>query len=147
MHLMGQLRNGVYSNIEAIHADTMTEYAEQINGHADQALESVLDDCIEADVSAEIRHDAVKAKPGPSPFKSISALQHFEAAMAEVAQEDPIPRGFGLCKDEWGQNGYPSAEIVLVACKEVIIPLPFRVWYPRAVQWIRGLVIMDALTL
>lgn len=57
-----------------------------------------------------------------------------------------IPQNYGLRPEEWGENSYPSYEIIKIgkrATKELCVALPYSIWMPRALQWGRCLHIMN----
>jgi hypothetical protein len=148
MHLLGQLKHGSYGNIDTVHPGTLRHYQEnfglEIEEDGDDFGEA-LDRCIAADINRNVHHEAVAVKEGDFPFQDDATFQVFEAAIAEMEARGLIPPGFGLRDDEWGDYGYPSAEVIQVARKEVIIPLSFKIWYPRAVRWVCALIALTLL--
>lgn len=66
----------------------------------------------------------------------------FDQALEGALRSDIVPSGFFLWPCEWDGTAYPASESIKVARKDVNIPLPFEVWYPRAVRWVQGLTLL-----
>ena len=103
-----------------------------------------LDQQVRSDVLGDVHHDAVLVPDSKSPFPSQEAEQVFTESFQQIegSPSSTIPAGFFLRQSELGGSAYPTAESIRVARKEVDIPLPFEIWYPRAVRWAQALTLM-----
>ncbi|KAJ7743027.1 hypothetical protein DFH07DRAFT_750030, partial [Mycena maculata] len=90
----------------------------------------------------QIRHEAIEVKQNQFPFESEEAWNTFTETFQEVKNAGIIPEGMGVAEAEWEDGMYGETEEVKVGRKDVEIPLPFTIWWPRAVTWAQGLDIM-----
>ncbi|KAH6908520.1 hypothetical protein BKA70DRAFT_1103473 [Coprinopsis sp. MPI-PUGE-AT-0042] len=95
-----------------------------------------------------IRHDPIEAPASETPFATEQELDVFRAALRTMEEHNRIPTGYGLLHSEWANGDYPPFEAIPARHrgKELQIPLPLEVWYPRAVQWARGHLLMTRMT-
>lgn len=133
MFLLGELEHGLYPKPSGIHPSI----AEQCG------LGEDMQERIAADITQHIHHDAVPVPDVESPFTSQNMEDTFNQALDGALQSGVIPSGFSLLPGEWAGAAYPASERIKVARKDVDIPLPFEVWYPRAVRWAQGLTILE----
>ncbi|TEB18807.1 hypothetical protein FA13DRAFT_1647973 [Coprinellus micaceus] len=132
MFFLSQLEHGEYPEPSNIHPTTVREYGVGVNTQQRVAT----------DVSQQIHHDAVAVPDADSPFTSEMATSAFDQALGPALQSGTIPPGFFLLPTEWNAMPYPTSEPIRIARKDVDIPLPFDIWYPRAVRWAQGLTLM-----
>lgn len=79
-----------------------------------------------------------------NPF-TVTQQKLFSEILAQCLDEDIIPLGLGARPEEWGDEGYPSFEILKSGrrgIKELRIPLPVDTWLPKAELWVQALVLM-----
>ncbi|KAJ3505025.1 hypothetical protein NMY22_g17726 [Coprinellus aureogranulatus] len=134
LYLLGKLENGEFAQPSNMHPSIQAHYGHDAN----------LDERIRSDIARNVHHDAVSAPDIGCPFPSSEAEQAFETSWRhiEATAASPIPSGFLLRQDELAGSVYPTAETIRVARKDTDIPLPFEIWYPRAVRWAQGLTVM-----
>ncbi|KAJ3531850.1 hypothetical protein NMY22_g7983 [Coprinellus aureogranulatus] len=132
MYLLGQLMHGRYPTPTNVHSTIKEKYGMVPDPR--QALS--------AHLARNVHHNAVPVPSNGNPFPSDEATTTFMAALNSVIDSRVIPDGFYLLEDEWDGVRYPTSEPIRVARKDVDIPLPFEVWYPRAVMWAQGLRLM-----
>jgi hypothetical protein len=104
---------------------------------------------IEEQISDGIRHnfhhEPVSAPRGADPFQTQEARQAFQDLMLRMSQGDLIPDGYGILPEEWGDEGYPTYEVIPAGRnrrRELRVSLPDQIWRPRAVVWVQGLYAM-----
>jgi hypothetical protein len=110
-------------------SDEMEDDEEDFEEQIQQILESQ---------EANIHHDPVPVPEHTDPFDSPQERQTFLTSLKIMCQEEIVPCGYQLNPDEWGENGYPSFEIIPAGRhkrKELRISLPDAVWRPRAELW------------
>ncbi|KAJ7934971.1 hypothetical protein B0H13DRAFT_1591207 [Mycena leptocephala] len=101
-----------------------------------------LDLAIAGDQDRHIRHEAIEVTEHQFPFGSEEVGVIFYDSFKVVQDTGIIPIGMGVAEGEWEDGFYAETEAVKVGRKDIEIPLPFRVWWPRAVTWAQGLEIM-----
>ncbi|KAJ7576110.1 hypothetical protein C8J56DRAFT_800752, partial [Mycena floridula] len=82
------------------------------------------------------------------PFQTEEQLALFHRTLAMADVNNSIPQGMGLLPNEWGDDGYPSFEIIRSGrrgVKELHVALPDSIWRPRACRWGRALYIMSCI--
>ncbi|KAG9094715.1 hypothetical protein FS749_011971 [Ceratobasidium sp. UAMH 11750] len=95
-----------------------------------------------------VRHPPVPVPSQLSPFTSTETEILFQQAVQEADTESFVPVGYGLWEDEWEGDRYPAEQYIGNTRRNnpaLYIPLPFHVWYPRAVRWGVGLHLMSQL--
>jgi hypothetical protein len=95
-----------------------------------------------------VRHPPVSVPAQQYPFGAVDIQQIFEDAFS-VAQEDGfLPAGYGIRETEWEEDRYPAEQYIgserTKHDPSLYIPLPYHIWYPRAVRWAVGLHIMNS---
>lgn len=93
-----------------------------------------------------IHHDPAPIPDHADPFQNGDELDIFIGALAAMEQSQAVPSGYGLLQDKWGNEGYPSFEIIWSnrhKKKEMRIALPDSIWRPRAERWVRALFILN----
>lgn len=146
MFFIGQQKYGKYPDIEQLHPNTVSQYARNETPSIDDD-DDQLNDAIAHDQHHHIRHEAIDPPAEGDPFIYEEAKEVFEAAMKQADVEGYVPLGFGLRPDEWEDALYPTVEEIKVAKKYVDMPLPFEIWFPRAVLWARGLEIITQISM
>ncbi|KAK6983899.1 hypothetical protein R3P38DRAFT_3333454 [Favolaschia claudopus] len=94
-------------------------------------------------------HEAVAVPKQANPFDDDDSMKLFYDTLEAAIQNNVVPHGYGLQSDEWGEDGYPSFEILKSGrhgSKRLRIALPDFVWRPRAEMWGRALAILDQIT-
>ncbi|KZT30300.1 hypothetical protein NEOLEDRAFT_1054896 [Neolentinus lepideus HHB14362 ss-1] len=157
LRFLGQARHGVYSDdYDNVHPDVLNQYygadstrdARGQNpsgaGHSDE--EDVDTEDLQERISHEqvrhVRHEPVAVPLAESPF-SEDITELFLSALQEVRDAEVIPEAFGVLEQEWDDVGYPESEPIRSGRKYIDIPLPFAVWWPRAVSWVQGLSLLS----
>ena len=131
---MGTITQGVLAQLQDIHPSIQARYGPG----------TAFDHQVQSAVLKNVHHDAVLVPDAGDPFPSPEAKAVFERSFKQI-EDSPaskIPAGFLLLQNELEGTAYPTAETIRVARKETDIPLPFEIWYPRAVQWAQGLTVM-----
>ncbi|KAJ3887249.1 hypothetical protein GG344DRAFT_56024 [Lentinula edodes] len=103
---------------------------------------------ITEDIRSQFHHAPVRVPKHENPFASEIQLNTFNECLVSCLEENIIPSGFGVLGEEWGDEGYPSFEILKSGrrgTRELRIPLPVDEWLPRAELWVQALVLMDSL--
>ncbi|KZT18951.1 hypothetical protein NEOLEDRAFT_1079022, partial [Neolentinus lepideus HHB14362 ss-1] len=150
LRFLGQLEHGVYDDdFRDVHPDVLNQYygadsAHEVAhpehsgaGHSD-AEEENLEDRIAHEQERHIRHEPIAVPLATSPFPP-QVTAAFLSALQDVRNQTAIPEGFGVHEAEWDEEGYPEFQSIRSGRKYVDIPLPFAVWWPRAVSWAQGL--------
>ncbi|KAI9068679.1 hypothetical protein FKP32DRAFT_1561177, partial [Trametes sanguinea] len=90
-----------------------------------------------------IRHPPTPVPSDHCPFRHSASLDVFERCLDEVRAAQILPAGYGIQQAEW-EGAYPDVEYIKRGRNRhlVTVPLPFVVWWPRAVAWVQGLDIM-----
>ncbi|KAI6016756.1 hypothetical protein EDC04DRAFT_2577166, partial [Pisolithus marmoratus] len=102
----------------------------------DMATEhSDLPSMIANDQAPEFAHDGAAVPLEVNPFPSPDWQAAFWQALQHVQEIGHIPSGYGMLEQEWGGNGYPELE-------EIIVELPGFIWQPRAVRWCQALQVL-----
>jgi len=72
-------------------------------------------------------------------------LQTFESGLSLLEQHGDLPQGFGIDPTEWGPDGYPTTEEIIVGLRKKSYPisLPDDIWQPRAERWAWACYTMD----
>ena len=120
---------------------------------ADEAMDDDIDvgqeleEHITADQEHHVRHPPIPVPESGCPFESPELLQTFWECLQEVQRQDIIPEHYSLREDEWEDGSYGDEETVSFGRRgrKVDVPLPFRIWYPRAARWAQGLEVMTEL--
>jgi hypothetical protein len=176
MCFMGQVRDGVYvDDCDGVHPSVIHRYygthgaelqrapgqtgAGQLDDEAISAPPSVSSDKSDeredleeqiADAHAEnFHHEAVAVPKHANPFDDEESMRLFYDSLEAAIQEALVPSGYGLLPEEWGEDGYPSFEILKSGrrgAKQLRIALPDDIWRPRAEMWGRALAILDQIT-
>lgn len=104
--------------------------------------EEELENQIRADQAQNIRHSPVKVARHASPFDEDEDERAFLELLGEVlSQPDLVPEDYGVTEEEWEDEHYPETETIRTGTngKELVVELPRRYWFPRAVQWAQAL--------
>ena len=153
---MGQLQHGEYEReFDDVHPDILDRYYGTHGrplrrnhsgaGSTGEDYESVGNQ-ISADQEGNIHNESVETPPTHCPLDEQSA-HLFRQMLDDELIQNSIPHDFGLREDEW-DDGYPPTErIKMRGGKHVDIDLPFTVWWPRAIKWVRALKLLTLLQL
>ncbi|KZV62873.1 hypothetical protein PENSPDRAFT_710703 [Peniophora sp. CONT] len=104
---------------------------------------------IARDLRGNIRHSPIRVPRHVNPFLGDLAREErfWEKVQAlKDARPEMIPEGYNLLDEDFEEEMYPSAhEIPLGRSKTrtQVIPLPYEVWYPRAVRWVQALHVLN----
>lgn len=104
---------------------------------------------IEEAHAENFHHEAVAVPKHANPFPDNESMTLFYDALEAAIHQGIVPSGYGLRPEEWGEEGYPSVEILKSGRRggrQLRIPLPDGIWRPRAEQWGRALAILDQIT-
>jgi hypothetical protein len=129
----GDFDEDSYSDVDG---DPMNEDADDWEDVQDQLAE---------DIEANFNHLPIDVPKHSAPFHTQLAADIFTGALNELQVNQIIPIGFGMTPAEWGNEGYPSYEIIRTgrrARKELRINLPDFIWRPRAELWVQALHIL-----
>ncbi|KAH6907894.1 hypothetical protein BKA70DRAFT_1104278, partial [Coprinopsis sp. MPI-PUGE-AT-0042] len=97
---------------------------------------------IRNELEANIHHNNNVLSDFPHPFETDEQLAAFEQAFSTAEELGIIPNGYGMLPHELEDGMYPPSEVIKVARKDVDIPLPLEIWFPRAAKWVQGLHLM-----
>jgi hypothetical protein len=101
---------------------------------------------VEEEQQSNIRHEGVEAPSHMCPFETDIVESIFLETLRRLREQGTVPEGMGIHPSEWGNDGYPSYEIIRVGRKgkaELRVALPDEIWRPRALLWCQAL---DAMT-
>ncbi|KAJ6608230.1 hypothetical protein B0H10DRAFT_1921250 [Mycena sp. CBHHK59/15] len=141
MRLLGELKYGKYADdFDNVHPDILQQYGDE--GIFSAHISENLDLAIAGDQDHHVRHEAIEVMQNKFPFNTDDAGRIFSEALKQVKARGIVPQGMGVARNEWEDGFYGETEMVKVGKKEVEIVLPFRVWWPRAVEWAQGLELM-----
>lgn len=105
-----------------------------------------LENQIQADQAQNIRHAPVKVARHHSPFEE----EANEAAFMELLElllrhPDTLPEDYGILPEEWDEDSYGEIETIRTGTngKELVVVLPREEWFPRAVQWVQALDLLN----
>lgn len=103
---------------------------------------------ITGDVQSQLHHAAVPVPKHKNPFTSSKHATLFKECLMECLEEDIVPAGFAVKSEEWGQDGYPTFEILKSGrrgTKELRVALPIEEWLPRAEIWVQALTVLNSI--
>jgi hypothetical protein len=101
-----------------------------------------IQDQLAEDIEHNFHHSPVDVPKHSVPFLTQMAADVFTGSLEELQSQQLVPVGFGMTSDEWGDEGYPSYEIIRTGRrgrKELRIDLPDFIWRPRAELWVQAL--------
>jgi hypothetical protein len=101
-----------------------------------------IQDQLAEDIEHNFHHSPVDVSKHSVPFLTQMAADVFTGSLEELQSQQLVPVGFGMTSDEWGDEGYPSYEIIRTGRrgrKELRIDLPDFIWRPRAELWVQAL--------
>jgi hypothetical protein len=104
-----------------------------------------IQDQLAEDIEHNFHHLPVDVPKHSVPFLTQMATDVFTGSLEELQSQQLVPVGFGMTLDEWGDDGYPSYEIIRTGRrghKELRIDLPDFIWRPRAELWVQALHIL-----
>ena len=133
---------------EAIHPDILGRYAMDPNNHrrTQQEIIYALAQEIKEDQRANMRHEGVKCPRFHNPLESNTLQAIFHGSLKEVISSEIEPVNYGIREEEWGEEGYPSFEIITAGRRrkgEMRISLPDHIWRPRALLWCQALCVFS----
>ena len=104
----------------------------------------LLRDRIASNLHKNVNHQPVKPPRSQNPFTS-EALAVFQHYFAKVQRRGLLPEGYGVCEEEWEEEGYPEEEEIIVGRRKrkFFIHLPKEIWLTRAETWAQGLYVMQ----
>lgn len=154
MRFLGQTENGIYDECEGINADTLHQFygvsdprppprrpgqsgaghpAEE--GASDEDCDNRLDDAIASSQQHHVRHPAVSVPQQDCPLRTQFDRDLFYTSLDIIKRENRIPQDFGLHEEyeamEYLRHGRRR--------KEMAVPLPHGIWYPRTLLWCQAL--------
>lgn len=147
MRLLGQLEQGVYiDDLEDVPEEELAEFygvdePEQYRGH----LEDEDEDFPNHEPAGDDGH--ADGDPAPNvpeahyPFPNDEIENLFHQAFNTVCEEEIIPAGYNILPNEWGEDGYPSIEVLRVGRRgrrEITVGLADEIWRPRAILWVQA---------
>jgi len=107
------------------------EFGDNLEEHLDRILST-------QELEDNIHHEAADVPEHTDPFDNPENREAFLSSLEILCKEGIIPGGYGLHMEEWGEDGYPSFEVIHAgrrSRKELRISLPDAVWRPRAELW------------
>ena len=95
-------------------------------------------------MDSNIRHDPVSVPRGHCPFDQ-TQLQTFQSGLSLLEQHEDLPQGFGIDPEEWGPDGYPTTEEIIVGLRKKSYPISLLddIWQPRVERWAWACYTMD----
>lgn len=130
---------------------TSSEIVDDVNTSdlSPQEIEIItfLQEQLQSEQSKHVHHPPVSVPSCQCPFGSIDMEETFWRAFSLAQQDDFVPAGYGVLEEEWEEGQYPSEQYIGNNRKHnptPFIPLPYHLWYPRAVRSAIGLHIMNA---
>ena len=95
-------------------------------------------------MDSNIRHDPVSVPRGHCPFDQ-TQLQTFQSGLSLLEQHEDLPQGFGIDPEEWGPDGYPTTEEIIVGLHKKSYPISLLddIWQPRVERWAWACYTMD----
>jgi hypothetical protein len=143
MYLLGNLEHGAYPNVRGVHPETSRHYLdEDLQAALDANTTGELRQTIREELEANVHHDNDVLASYPHPFETDDQLVAFEKAFSTAQELGIIPNGYGMLPHELEDGIYPASEVIKVARKDVDIPLPLDIWFPRAAKWVQALHLM-----
>ncbi|KAJ7722827.1 hypothetical protein B0H16DRAFT_493308, partial [Mycena metata] len=176
MCFLGQVHDGMYvDDCEGVHPNVIQRYygthgpvlrraagqtgAGQLDDEEislppdDLSIDSEQDDDlveqIEEAHAENFHHDAVPVPKHADPFSDDESMELFYASLEEAIHQRLVPPGYGLRPEEWGDEGYPSVEVLKSGRrggKKLRVALPDAIWRPRAEMWGRALAVLEQIT-
>ena len=131
IRLLERLEHGVYEgDSEEIDPSTLAQYCAGVNGD----VQSITDQIVKGQ-EVHVRHPPVEAAQCKSPFRSTIELDAFQQALEQTTARDLRPAYLGL------DLPYAPSETFYTgrSRKGITVPLPYNIWYPRALLWCRAL--------
>ncbi|KAG8707471.1 hypothetical protein FRC09_001809 [Ceratobasidium sp. 395] len=123
-----------------IDLDTLDDHEAEVVTFLRQQLKS--------EQEKHVRHPPVSVPKKLCPFTSEDQVVSFRDACTIACEEGFEPAGYGIRRDEWDGDTYPSEQYIGTSRRvnpSMFIPLPYAVWFPRAVEWAIGLHIMNTM--
>ncbi|KAJ7498413.1 hypothetical protein B0H11DRAFT_1714965, partial [Mycena galericulata] len=171
MCLIGKMQEGVYlDDCEGVHPNVIERYygthGPEIHREAGQTGAGQLDDeeispppsdseennlaeQVEEAHAENFHHEAVPVPKHANPFDDEESMQLFYDSLEAAIRDELVPSGYGLLLEEWGDEGYPTFEILKSGRRggrQFRIALPDSIWRPRAEMWGRALAILEWIT-
>ncbi|KAJ6526580.1 hypothetical protein DFH09DRAFT_914043, partial [Mycena vulgaris] len=142
MRMMGELAEGVYDPMDALHPETVNRYYgvegnERLRrrgqtgaGHpededdeddpddpepwvdSDSDDDDYLTNAVTEDLAHNIRHPAIKVARHNNPFRSATIQANFFGALAEIIRQEVVPFGYNVRENEWEDGNYPVMEAI-----------------------------------
>jgi hypothetical protein len=88
-----------------------------------------------------IRHDAAEVANSATPFENADEMHAYTLSLHSALESDKYPTGFGLNEEYESVESYKTGH----SLKPLIIPLLYKVWFPRIVIWCKALDILKCL--
>jgi predicted DNA-binding ribbon-helix-helix protein len=133
LRLLGQLKFGIYQD--------SVDNIGHCNGLGNDDPNNLAPQ-IQEELRSQIRHEAVRVPDHRNPFLDERLETEFFTALQELVEEEVIPVGYGLHKDEWEGDAYPTFETLHVGKrrggKSTVISLEDPIWQCRTVLWVQG---------
>ncbi|KAK6977122.1 hypothetical protein R3P38DRAFT_3335017 [Favolaschia claudopus] len=159
MCYMGMLENGLYEepandDCDGVHPSIIERYYGTQGRERQRAdVESISTTSLEGQIhdahASNFHHEAVGVPKHANAFDDEKSMQLFYDTLEAAIQRKIVPHGYGMQPEEWGDDGYPSFEILKSGrhgLKRLRIALPDFIWRPRAEMWGRALAILDQIT-
>ena len=90
----------------------------------------------------QINHAPVEISDHRTPFISADQLDLFKALLDKMKDEDLVPKGYGVRREELEGGVYVPFQHIRSGIKgggrDIHISLPFEVWNPRLERWAQG---------
>jgi hypothetical protein len=121
LRLLGQVKYGIYDRQGGVPDATLARE-------------------IARDQASNIRHEAINVPQEKCPL-SAQSLDRFLQVLAEVAEKDIIPYGYGLRIHGSEIGDWEEIEVLQRGRKrnDVEVVLPRSIWFPRAKLWVQSL--------
>lgn len=144
LRLLGQTKFGVYDGSGGlIDPSVPFQDCSSQSLSPEGGMESELAQVILQAQKRNVRHEATKVAETGSPFNSDDELQMFARQLADDLTSRSFPSGFNL-NDEYGSlESYTTGR----SAKPLVIPLPYKIWFPRTVVWCKALDLLNRIQL
>jgi hypothetical protein len=166
MRLLGQLTQGLYKDdpLDRVDPNTLHLYYGYNRQRTEEEVAESSDDDSISDAeendpalshlveeigrhqSKNIKHSGARVARHESPFSNNPEGERlFMETISDICSAGLVPRHYGVHPNEVADaGGYPTYETINYGArgKALTIQLPEDVWFPRAVLWVQGLIVL-----
>ena len=152
LRLLGQTKYGVYDQADATDPAVLHRYygagglspddtddsntrpmsnEDNEDGQRQRDIAEIIADA----QSHNVRHEAAEVARNSLPLDSEQDLHAFALALEAALDSETYPAGFHLNEEYESFETYKTGR----STKPLVIPLPYRVWFPRIIVWCKAL--------